>query len=115
MPLASAGVTKPMVLDFWRQQNFDLGLAGPWEGNCNLCFLKSRASIMWQIRNHPELAQDWREDEQVPRGTSGKNRRYRQDRETYAQLIDLVDRTPLLPFDETMHELGEACDDGCGF
>jgi hypothetical protein len=23
-------------------------------------------------------------------------------------------RTPRLPLDETMHELGEACDSGCG-
>lgn len=114
MPLNAAGITKPMVLSFWRDQAFDLMLAGPWEGNCDGCFLKSRASIMWMIRSHPARAAWWAEEEAIPRGTQGINRRFRNDREGYAELIDLVRRTPLLPMDETMHEMGSACDDGCG-
>lgn len=113
MPLDAAGITKPMVLAFWKEQPFDLMLAGPWEGNCDDCFLKSRASIMWMIRTHPERANWWATEEAVPRGTKGVNRRFRNDRETYAELIEIVRQTPLLPMDETMHDLGESCDDGC--
>jgi 3'-phosphoadenosine 5'-phosphosulfate sulfotransferase (PAPS reductase)/FAD synthetase len=114
MPLADAGVTKPDVLAFWKDQPFDLRLAGPWEGNCDGCFLKSRASIMRMCRDHPARMRWWPAMEAIPRGTKGVNRTFRRDREPYAGLIDLVRRTPLLPLDETMHELGEACDDGCG-
>lgn len=114
MPLADAGVTKPEVLAFWAAQAFDLGLAGPWEGNCDGCFLKSRASVMRMCRDHPDRMRWWPAMEAVPRGTKGVNRTFRRDREPYAALIDLVQRTPMLPMDETMHELGEACDDGCG-
>jgi len=114
MPLFDAGVRKPQILDFWRDQPFDLGLAGPWEGNCDGCFLKSRASIMRMCRDHPTRMQWWPGMEATPRGTKGINRTFRRDREPYGALIDLVRRTPLLPFDETMHDLGEACDDGCG-
>jgi 3'-phosphoadenosine 5'-phosphosulfate sulfotransferase (PAPS reductase)/FAD synthetase len=114
MPLNAAGIDKSMILRFWKSQPFDLMLSGPWEGNCDNCFLKSRASIMWMIRTHPERAEWWAEQEAESRGTKGVSRRFRKDRETYADLIDLVQRTPLLPMDETMHELGEACDDGCG-
>lgn len=114
MPLADAKITKPMVLEFWRYQPFDLGLTGPWEGNCDGCFLKSRASIMRMCRDHPRRMNWWTSMEATPRGTKGVNRTFRRDRENYAGLIDLVRRTPMLPLDETMHDLGEACDDGCG-
>lgn len=114
MPLADAGITKPMVLDFWRAQPFDLMLAGPWEGNCDGCFLKSRAAIMRMMRDHPDRMAWWAGQEAVPRGTDGVNRRFRNDRDDYARLMETVARSPQLPFDETMHELGEACDGGCG-
>lgn len=113
-PLNDVGITKVDVLAFWRQQPFDLELAGPWEGNCDGCFLKSRASIMRMCRDHPARMRWWPAMEAIPRGTKGVNRTFRKDRENYAGLIDLVRRTPMLPLDETMHELGEGCDDGCG-
>lgn len=113
MPLNTAMVTKPHVLDFWAVQPFDLGLAGPWEGNCDGCFLKSRASIMRVMRDHPARMSWWPAMEATPRGSAGVNRTFRIDREDYATLIDIVRRTPMLPMDETMHELAEACD-GCG-
>lgn len=111
MPLYEACITKPMVLAFWEKQPFDLALAGPWEGNCDGCFMKSRGSIMWMMRTHPARMAWWRGQEAIPRGvTNGVNRRFRNDREPYAVLADEVERTPLLPMDETMHELGSACE-----
>lgn len=114
VPLADAGVTKPDVLGFWQAQPFDLQLTGPWEGNCDGCFLKSRAAIMRMIRDHPDRMRWWAEEEATPRGTAGRNRRFRKDREDYAALAGLVRRTPMLPMDETMHELGQGCEWGCG-
>ena len=113
-PLAQAKITKADVLSFWASQPFDLQLAGPWEGNCDGCFLKSRASVMRMMRDYPERMEWWAQQEAVRRGRPGRGRQFRKDRETYAELADLVARTPLLPFDETMHELGESCDGGCG-
>jgi 3'-phosphoadenosine 5'-phosphosulfate sulfotransferase (PAPS reductase)/FAD synthetase len=114
MPLFDAGIKKPDVLAFWKDQPFDLRLAGPWEGNCDGCFLKSRASIQWMQAKHPERMKWWAAMESVPRGTDGINRRFRNDREPYAVLGKLVESMPRLPFDETMHELAPACEGGCG-
>lgn len=115
-PLAAAGITKPDVLSFWKGQLFDLGLAGPWEGNCDGCYLKSRAAIMRMQRDHPRRMQWWPAMEALDLGSKQHGRTFvkQQDREPYAVLADLVRRTPMLPMDETMHDLGEACDDGCG-
>jgi 3'-phosphoadenosine 5'-phosphosulfate sulfotransferase (PAPS reductase)/FAD synthetase len=113
-PLATAGITNADVLAFWRRQPFDLGLTGKWEGNCDGCFLKSRAAIMRMHRDHPERMRWWADMEAVPRGTAGRGRTFRKDREPYAALADLTSRTPMLIPDETMIEGGEACGAYCG-
>lgn len=113
-PLADAGVTTGEVMDFWRNQAFDLMLAGKWEGNCDGCFLKSRAAILRMIADHPERMKWWADMEAVHRGHKANARRFRKDRETYAELAQLVRDMPRLPFDETMIEGGEPCDAGCG-
>lgn len=111
-PLVTAGVTKPDVLAFWKEQPFDLGLAGPWEGNCDGCYLKSRAAIMRMQRDHPVRMAWWPGMEALEIGTTPRGRTFNdpRDREPYAELADLVRRTPMLPMDETMHELAEGCD-----
>lgn len=115
-PLGVDGITKPIVLAFWKAQPFDLGLAGPWEGNCDGCYLKSRAAIMRMQRDHPGRMQWWPTMEALDLGSKQHGRTFvkPQDREPYAVLADLVRRTPMLPMDETMHELGQACGGGCG-
>jgi 3'-phosphoadenosine 5'-phosphosulfate sulfotransferase (PAPS reductase)/FAD synthetase len=112
-PLADAGVTQPDVAEFWRAQPFDLGLAGKWEGNCDGCFLKSRAAILRMAHDYPERMQWWAEMEAIPRGTRGINRRFRKDREDYAALL-YAGQHQLVGYDETMIEGGEPCDSGCG-
>jgi 3'-phosphoadenosine 5'-phosphosulfate sulfotransferase (PAPS reductase)/FAD synthetase len=68
-PLGTAKITKRDVLAFWwgegrhfdtRQapQGFDLDLRD-YEGNCDLCFLKSRAKKVTIIREHPETVAWW--------------------------------------------------------
>lgn len=57
-PLADAGIGKPEVFAFWRNQPFDLRL-DPHESNCTLCFMKGakiRAAILQQ---RPEVADWW--------------------------------------------------------
>lgn len=115
LPLADAGIVLADVQAFWRAQPFDLGLAGPWEGNCDGCFLKSYASTMRMIADHPERMAWWEQQEAVPRGTDGVNRLFRnKDRMSYADLRAMVETMPRLPLDETMIEGGEACDGYCG-
>lgn len=113
-PLADAGVTATDVAAFWRAQPFDLGLSGKWEGNCDGCFLKSRAAILRMHADHPDRMAWWAQMEAMPRGTNGINRRFRKDRETYAELAELVRSMPRLPFDEGLVEGIEGCAGGCG-
>jgi len=112
-PLADAGVTSADVAAFWQAQPFDLGLA-KWEGNCDGCFLKSRAATMRMMADHPERMAWWAQMEAMPRGTNGVNRRFRKDREPYAELAKLVRDMPRLPFDEGLVEGIEGCAGGCG-
>lgn len=113
-PLAEAVVTVDDVRAFWRTQPFDLRLAGPWEGNCDGCFLKSRAATMRMMRDHPERMKWWAEMEAVDRGAAGRGRTFRKDREPYAKLAQIVEQTPMLIPDETMIEGGEGCGMYCG-
>jgi len=58
MPLSTAKVTRADVMAFWAAQPFDLGLM-PYEGNCDLCFLKARAKLSALIRENPGMADWW--------------------------------------------------------
>jgi len=111
-PLAAAGVTEEDVFAFWRAQSFDLRLKGPWEGNCDGCFLKGRAALsrMWQ--DHPERMQWWVEQEAVPRG-AGRSATFRADREDYATMSRVIRDQGTLPFD--LDEATLPCEDAaCG-
>ncbi|WAJ27590.1 phosphoadenosine phosphosulfate reductase family protein [Antarcticirhabdus aurantiaca] len=57
MPMAKAKNTKRDVMAFWSEQDFDLGLH-PHEGNCDLCFLKARGTLVAIIRAQPGV-EDW--------------------------------------------------------
>jgi len=67
MPLSLAHVTKADVMAFWSRQPFDLQLK-PYEGNCDLCFLKARAKLNAIIRENPGIAQWWIEQERAVSG-----------------------------------------------
>ena len=93
MPLADAGVTKEMVGQFWREQEFDLGLPNnngvTMHGNCDLCFLKPVQQIATLIAEKPERAIWWAEMEDRVESKTGRfanNSRFRKDRPSYAQL-----------------------------
>ena len=62
-PLFDARITRADVDAFWRAQPFDLALQS-YEGNCDLCFLKGRLRRERIMREHPELASWWIEQEE---------------------------------------------------
>ena len=62
LPLADAGVCQADVIEWWKQQPFDLGIPS-YAGNCTACFLKGRAKLIRIIREDPSLADWWIEQE----------------------------------------------------
>lgn len=67
MPMATqaAGMVRQAdVQGFWREQSFDLGLHSA-DGNCDLCFLKARQSRARRIRQDPNSADWWIEQERI--------------------------------------------------
>jgi 3'-phosphoadenosine 5'-phosphosulfate sulfotransferase (PAPS reductase)/FAD synthetase len=81
LPLADAGVTVGDVMAFWAAQPFDLQLRQS-EGNCDLCFLKGTAKRRNIIRERPDLAVWWAEQE----AWLGKT--FRRDTPSYAALLN---------------------------
>lgn len=92
LPLAAAKVARADVMAFWAKQDFDLGLR-PWEGNCDLCFLKGRAIRKHIIRDAPHRAAWWARKEAEHSGFFNK-------RDLVSDLIDEVRRLPSF-FDAT--------------
>lgn len=85
-PLAKARVEKPDVMAFWAAQPFDLGLE-PWEGNCDLCFMKGKGLRKQIIRDHPEISAWWREQEEA-------HDRFFDRRDRVRDLVEEVRRSP---------------------
>ena len=112
-PLAMAGVTVADVAAFWKNQPFRLRLPGKWAGNCDGCFLKSRAALSRQEADSPGILQWWADQEAKPRGKRARAT-FRHDREDYATMIKNVHDQGALPFDETMVEGGQECGMECG-
>lgn len=54
--------TKGMVNDFWRQQNFRLNIKG-YQGNCDLCWKKSKRKHLTLLLENPSIADWWNEME----------------------------------------------------
>lgn len=59
-PLFDAGIVKPDVLAFWREQSFDLELQDR-QGNCTGCFLKDESDLA-RVMVEPESDVQWWED-----------------------------------------------------
>lgn len=90
-PLATAGVTIHEVSEFWRANDFDLQLRQE-EGNCDLCFMKGAAKVLKLIRERPESAAWWIEQEKKigAAGAAGAAAKFRNDRPTYAELLAIA-------------------------
>lgn len=94
LPLADAGVTEADVMAFWAAQPFDLHL-NQFEGNCDLCFLKGPKKRQQIMRDRPDLAVWWVEQEERIGAT------FRRDCPSYA---DLRKQQDLFAFDGDLIE-----------
>lgn len=63
LPLADAGITEADVMAFWSAQDFDLELRRD-QGNCDLCMLKSFDKLKNLVRERPDLAEWWAQQEE---------------------------------------------------
>ena len=61
-PLADLNFTEGIIRSWWDKQPFDLNLKD-YEGNCDLCFLKSERKKLTLLRQKPELFNWWNEME----------------------------------------------------
>jgi len=71
-PLIKAGTTEADVMRFWRSQPFDLQLL-PYEGNCDLCFLKKKWKRLRIMRDRPGCERWWEGWEEKKSETTTKD------------------------------------------
>jgi len=62
MPLFYNEITKEMVNSYWKKQSFDLEHSSVL-GNCDLCFLKGKNKLINILREQPDKAKWWIEQE----------------------------------------------------
>lgn len=106
-PLVTAGVSKEMVGEFWRNQPFDLGLPNfngvTYHGNCDLCFLKGESQARSLIQEKPERAIWWAKMEALALASKPSGARFRKDRAGYAQMMQFAaDQHDFIGNDETI-------------
>ena len=61
-PLYTDGITKQDINHYWSRKPYNLEIPSIL-GNCTLCFNKGKNAIIAILREYPELADDWIEDE----------------------------------------------------
>lgn len=62
-PLIKYGITEQHVMNFWRNNKFDLRLKS-YEGNCDLCFLKAKWKRILLIQENPGMVNWWKDWEE---------------------------------------------------
>ena len=91
LPLVPNGITSKDVGNFWKNNNFDLGLPNingkTMHGNCDLCMLKPKAQILSLIKEKPERAIWWMNHEkEAAKRCSGDGKYFAIDRPSYAEM-----------------------------
>lgn len=105
IPLFMAGVTKQTVIDFWKNQLFDLKLPNidgiTALGNCDLCFLKGKRQVMSLIEEKPDRAIWWAKMEKIVQNLhpnyDSTGAVFRFDRNSYAEMAANAIRETNLP------------------
>lgn len=96
-PLNDAKITKQDVFKYWRNKPYDLETPAIL-GNCDLCFLKGKNAIIQILREQPELADKWIEDEKSIDATYINGISYEKmlavSKQPYFKQIDLFDLEP---------------------
>jgi 3'-phosphoadenosine 5'-phosphosulfate sulfotransferase (PAPS reductase)/FAD synthetase len=84
LPLADVGISQSDVQDFWKSHSFNLELEFrngiTALGNCDLCFLKGPQQIAGLVKDKPQRAVWWAQQEQAVGAT------FRSDRPSYQKL-----------------------------
>lgn len=101
-PLHDAGVTREDVMEFWSSQDFDLDLH-PYEGNCDLCFMKGERILERLIRDDPDRAAWWRAQE------AKIGHQFKKGRRSYQEMAEHVRKSPLLPIIDPDEEHDAEC------
>lgn len=100
MPLAKDNKTVHDVKKFWDENNFDLELVSvgghTLAGNCDLCFLKPAKQVLNLIKEKPERAIWWIEQEKyaqtLVKDKTSKGIRFAFDRPSYTEMGDFMNR-----------------------
>jgi 3'-phosphoadenosine 5'-phosphosulfate sulfotransferase (PAPS reductase)/FAD synthetase len=77
LPLYKWKITKQDILDWWKEQPFDLKTQTLY-GNCDGCFLKGKGKLLQIAREKPELLNWWAEMEESTGKQFRKEISYRQ-------------------------------------
>jgi 3'-phosphoadenosine 5'-phosphosulfate sulfotransferase (PAPS reductase)/FAD synthetase len=91
LPLVKWKITKPDVLNFWKQQEFDLMVNEPY-GNCDCCFLKGKGKLSIIAKEKPELLDWWIDKEK--NSTFKKEISYKQLKDKSQSQLGLWDNDP---------------------
>lgn len=104
LPLDKGKITKRDVMTFWAKQDFDLELEHEYEGNCDLCFLKSVQKKKRIIRDG-KASPDWWIAQEVAVTSIARKAGARFVTEySYADLAREVHQQPLLIDDDLVDE-----------
>lgn len=91
LPLVKWKITKLMVLEWWKQQDFDLKVNEPY-GNCDCCFLKGKGKLSIIAKEKPQLFDWWINHEKT--STFKKEISYQKIKETAQNQLGLWDNDP---------------------
>jgi 3'-phosphoadenosine 5'-phosphosulfate sulfotransferase (PAPS reductase)/FAD synthetase len=91
LPLVKWKITKPDILNFWKQQEFNLMVNEPY-GNCDCCFLKGKGKLSIIAKEKPELLDWWIDKEK--NSTFKKEISYKQLKDKSINQLGLWDNDP---------------------
>jgi 3'-phosphoadenosine 5'-phosphosulfate sulfotransferase (PAPS reductase)/FAD synthetase len=93
LPLNAWRTTKADVLNWWKEQDFDLMLNEPY-GNCDCCFLKGKGKLSIIAKEKPELLDWWIEQEKQSQGTFKSEISYQKLKDKAQSQLGLWDGDP---------------------
>jgi 3'-phosphoadenosine 5'-phosphosulfate sulfotransferase (PAPS reductase)/FAD synthetase len=105
-PLFENGITEPMILDFWKNNSYDLELSNPAMGNCTGCFLKSEKTRAWICKNNSDDRNWWMRMEDMAGSTFIKDRPWK-------ELNDFAQRQGNFDFDDKGQPYCDSVIGGC--
>jgi 3'-phosphoadenosine 5'-phosphosulfate sulfotransferase (PAPS reductase)/FAD synthetase len=93
LPLVKWKVNKQDVLNFWKEQPFDLKVNEPY-GNCDCCFLKGKGKLSIIAKEKPDLFQWWIDIENESKHQFKKEISYQQIKDKSQSQLGLWDNDP---------------------